>query len=30
MMSIDEIIENLEKVLTQLYMLKEYWYDEKN
>lgn len=26
-MSIDEIIENLERVLTQLYVLKEYWYD---
>lgn len=29
-MSIDEIIENLEKILTQLYMLKEYWYDKQD
>lgn len=29
-MSIDDIIENLERVLTQLYMLKEYWYDKQD
>lgn len=29
-MSIDEIIDNLERVLTQLYMLKEYWYDKQD
>lgn len=29
-MSIDEIIDNLERILSSLYVMREYWYDKEN